>query len=100
MTTQNQLDTTYSTLIDAAQQLINGITDPVLPDGSRLETLDQEVDIDSYEVIYTAGELTTIYVAFDADSYEGTLIAEHGDEHLEKDFDSDTAAVLFNYYFN
>lgn len=99
MTLQEQLDTTYNDLVEAAQKLDNGETNPVLSEETTLEDFDVEVDIDSLEVVYTYGG-PTIYAAFDADSCEGTLIAEHGDDHVEKELDSDVAATLIDYYFN
>ena len=99
MTLQEQLDVTYNDLVEAARQLDNGETAPVLSDGTDFENYDVEVDIDSREVVYTYGG-PTIYAAFDASSGEGTLIAEHADDHVEKELDSDVASTLINYYFN
>ena len=99
MTLQEQLDTTYNDLVEAAQKLDNGETNPVLSEETTLENYDVEVDVDNLEVVYTYGG-PTIYAAFDAGSGEGTLIAEHGDDHVEKELDSDVAATLIDYYFN
>lgn len=99
MTIQNHLDTTYNALVEAAQKLDNGETNPVLSNETTLEDFDVEVDIDSREVVYTYGG-PTVYAAFDEGTREGTLIAEHGEEHVEKELDSDVAATLIDYYFN
>ena len=99
MTLQEQLDTTYNDLVEAAQKLDNGETNPVLSEETTLEDYNVEVDVDSLEVVYTYGG-PTIYAAFDAGSGEGTLIAEHADDHVEKELDSDVASTLIDYYFN
>lgn len=99
MTIQNHLDTTYNALVEAAQKLDNGETNPVLSNETTLEDFDVEVDIDSREVVYTYGG-PTVYAVFDEGAREGTLIAEHGEEHVEKELDSDVAATLIDYYFN